>query len=105
MLKLTKHNHPDRTVISIAALMIEDMQKKRICQYDALRTHVKNVLSHLENVDALFLPAINFMFMLGLIEYRPKTDSFEFASSATPSKNVSSGVEKEVKTTKKDKKN
>ena len=89
MLKLTKHNHPDRTVISIAALMIEHMRKNRICQYDALRTHIKKVLSHLENVDALFLPAINFMFVLGLVEYRPKTDSFEFTGAPTPSKIVS----------------
>jgi len=94
MLKLTKHNHPDRTVISIAALMIEHMRKNRTCQYDALRTHIKNVLSHLENVDALFLPSINFMFVLGLVEYRPKTDSFEFTSAAVPIKIVSSDIEK-----------
>ena len=95
MLRLTKHNHPDRTVISIAALLIEHMRKNRICQYDALRTHVKNVLSHLENVDALFLPAINFIFILGLIEYRPKTDSFEFTGSSTSSKTVSTDRKKD----------
>ena len=86
MLKPTKHNHPDRTVIAIAALMIEYLQKNRICQYDVLRKHIKNMLSHLENVDALFLPAINFMFVLGLVEYRVKTDSFEFTGSTLPKK-------------------
>ena len=28
--------------------------------------------------DVLFLPAVSFLFLMGLVEYRPKTDSFEY---------------------------
>jgi len=28
--------------------------------------------------EALFLPTVNFLFLLGVIEYRPKVDSFEY---------------------------
>jgi len=29
--------------------------------------------------DVLFLPALNFLYLLGLIEYRPKIDAVEYA--------------------------
>lgn len=29
----------------------------------------------------LFLPALNLLFLLGLIEYRPKTDAVEYVGS------------------------
>jgi len=28
--------------------------------------------------DVLFLPALNFLYLMGLIEYRPKTDAVEY---------------------------
>lgn len=28
--------------------------------------------------DVLFLPSINFLFLMGLIEYHPKTDAIEY---------------------------
>jgi hypothetical protein len=28
--------------------------------------------------DVLFLPALNFLYLMGLIDYRPKTDAVEY---------------------------
>jgi hypothetical protein len=78
MLRPTKHSHPDRTVISVASLLLRYLRKNHVGQYDDLRNHVRKLLSHVQNADTIFLPAINLLYMLGLVEYRPKTDSFEF---------------------------
>lgn len=75
MLRPTKHSHPDRTIISVALLLITRLRNRRIEEYDALRTYVKKTV---RGGDVLFLPALNFLFVLGLIEYRPKIDSFEY---------------------------
>jgi hypothetical protein len=85
MLRPTKHSHPDRTVISVASLLLHYLRKNRVGQYDDLRNHVRKLLSHVQNTDAIFLPAINFLYLLGLVEYRPQTDSFEFTGKTKES--------------------
>lgn len=75
MLRPSKHAHPDRTVVHVALLMLTRLRALRLCDYDALLVFVrKNVAGG----DVLFLPSINFLFLLGLIEYHPKTDAFEY---------------------------
>lgn len=74
MLALTKHTHPDRTVVSIALLLLARMRRFRVEEYETLRTTVKKVAGG----DALFLPALSFLFLLGLVEYRPKNDTVEY---------------------------
>lgn len=75
MLRPSKHSHPDRTVINVALLLLARLRAQRLCDYDALFAYVRKAVI---GGDALFLPAINFLYLLGLIEYRPKTDSFEY---------------------------
>jgi ABC-3C biological conflict system middle component len=75
MLRPTKHSHPDRTVINAVLLLLIRLRKNRVDEYSALRAHIKKSI---RGGDALFLPALNFLFMLGLVEYRRKTDSFEY---------------------------
>ena len=86
MIRPTKHTHPDRTVISVASLLLDHLRKNRVGRFDDLRHHIKKILSHVQNADAIFLPAINLLYMLGLIDYRPKTDSFEFIGKTNPKK-------------------
>ena len=78
MLKPTKHSHPDRTVINASLLILTRLKMRRIEDYDGLRKHLKKNIS---GGDVLFLPALNFLFLLGLIEYRPKTDAVEYIGS------------------------
>lgn len=75
MLRPSKHAHPDRTVVNVALLMLTRLRALRLCDYDVLLAFVrKSVVGG----DVLFLPALNFLFLLGLIEYHPKTDAIEY---------------------------
>jgi hypothetical protein len=75
MLRPTKHSHPDRTVINVSLLLLTRLKKDRIADYAALQRHVKKLVI---GGDVLFLPALNFLYLLGLIEYRQKTDAIEY---------------------------
>jgi hypothetical protein len=75
MLSPTKHSHPDRTVINASLVLLTRLRKQRLEEYESLRGHVK------ESVIGgayLFLPALNLLYLFGLVEYRPKTDSLEY---------------------------
>lgn len=75
MLRPSKHAHPDRTVVSVALLLLTRLRAKRLCDYETLRAYVRKTVI---GGDVLFLPSLNFLYMLGLIEYHPKTDAFEY---------------------------
>lgn len=78
MLRPTKHSHPDRTVINVALLLLVRLKKQRVDDYSALRNYSKKSVI---GGDVLFLPALNFLFLMGLIDYRPKTDAVEYLGS------------------------
>lgn len=75
MLRPTKHSHPDRTVINVSLLLLARLKTRRVDEYDVLRKFAKK---RVVGGDVLFLPALNFLYLMGLIEYRPKTDSVEY---------------------------
>lgn len=75
MLRPTKHSHPDRTIVNVALLLLMRLRNRRLEGYSPLRGYAKKVVV---GGDVLFLPALNFLFLLGLIEYHPKTDSIEY---------------------------
>ncbi len=75
ILRPSKHAHPDRTVLNVALLLLERLKDRRVEDFGALRKLAKkSVLGG----DVLFLPAMNLLFLLGLVEYRRKTDAFEY---------------------------
>jgi hypothetical protein len=75
ILRPTKHAHPDRTVISLSLLLLGRLKTRRLEDYYGLR---KFATQRVKGGDVLFLPALNFLFLIGLIDYRPKTDSVEY---------------------------
>ena len=75
MLRPTKHSHPDRTVISLSLLLLARLKRRRVEEYDALRRHARKTVV---GGDALFLPALNFLYLMGLVEYLPKIDALEY---------------------------
>jgi hypothetical protein len=75
MLRPSKHSHPDRTVINVSVLLLSRLKARRLESYDNLRTYAKKSVG---GGDVLFLPALNFLYLVGLIDYRPKTDSVEY---------------------------
>ena len=75
MLRPTKHSHPDRTVVNAALVVLKRLRDRRLAEFGQLRAYTrKQVIGG----DVLFLPAINLLYLFGLVEYRPKTDSFEY---------------------------
>jgi hypothetical protein len=75
MLRPTKHSHPDRTVINVALLLLGRLTSRRLDDYDSLNKFAKKAVS---GGDVLFLPALNFLYLMGLIEYHAKTDAVEY---------------------------
>ena len=75
MLRPTKHSHPDRTVIGVSLLLLARLKERRLDDYENLRKHAKKAVA---GGDVLFLPALSFLYLLGLVEYRPKIDSIEY---------------------------
>lgn len=75
MLRPTKHSHPDRTVINVAILLLKHLRKRRLEHYSDLQTFAKKAVT---GGEVLLLPALSFLFILGLIEYRPKNDAIEY---------------------------
>ena len=75
MLRPSKHAHPDRTVINVALLVLMRLRAKRLWDYGALFDYARKAVV---GGDVLFLPALNFLFLMGLVEYHPKTDALEY---------------------------
>lgn len=75
MLRPTKHSHPDRTVVNVALILLARLRKNRVDEYATLRSFAKKKVI---GGDVLFLPALNFLFLLGLIDYHSKTDAIEY---------------------------
>jgi hypothetical protein len=75
MLRPTKHSHPDQTVISLSVQLLKRLKKERVEEYDSLRAYARKTVT---GGDVLFLPTLNFLFLVGLINYLPKTDAIEF---------------------------
>ncbi len=75
MLRPTKHSHPDRTAINVSLLLLARLKSRRVDTYTALRKYAKQ---RVVGGDVLFLPALNLLYLMGLIEYRPKTDAVEY---------------------------
>ena len=75
MLRPTKHSHPDRTVVNVSLLLLTRLRARRLDDYDVLRNFAKRSVS---GGGVLFLPALNFLYLMGLVDYRPKTDAVEY---------------------------
>jgi len=75
MLRPTKHSHPDKTVLYASTVILKKIKKSRVETIDNLRHHLRNSIT---SADFLFYPALNLLYLLGTIDYRPKNDSIEY---------------------------
>lgn len=75
MIKPSKHDHPDKTVIYTSFIMLKELRKKRVVSYSDLFQLIKTKVT---SGEFLFISSLNFLFLLGLIEYKAKTDSIEY---------------------------
>jgi len=75
MIRPTKHNHPDKTLVYASYLILRQLKSKRIVKYDELLDFIK---SSIVSGEFLFAPALDFLYLLGLIDYLPKSDAIEY---------------------------
>ncbi|MCD0458618.1 ABC-three component system middle component 8 [Roseiconus lacunae] len=75
MIQPNKHAHPDKTLLAVTSSLLRQLRSKRTLQFDELRQHLAK--SHPE-ATSLFLPAIDLLFILGVVVYRKQNDSFEY---------------------------
>lgn len=75
MLRPSKHSHPDQTIVSLALLLLRRLRDRRVDEYNDLLVFAKGAVS---GADFLFLPALNLLFLLGLVEYQRKSDALEY---------------------------
>lgn len=77
MLRPTKHSHPDKTIVNVSLIIVSRLKNLRVEGYSDLLNHIKQNVS---GGEVLFLPSLNFLYILGLIEYRPQIDSLEYVA-------------------------
>lgn len=80
MLKPTKYMQAEFSVIGISTKIIEILQKERIIYYAKLVIKMKE---DNENYIYNLSYALQFLFLLGIIDYHAKTDSIEYLPSET----------------------
>ncbi|MGD1905588.1 MAG: ABC-three component system middle component 8 [Leptolyngbyaceae cyanobacterium] len=49
-----------------------------VCRVDDFQALLQYSRREVAGGDYLFLPALNLLYLLGLVEYRPKTDAIEY---------------------------
>jgi hypothetical protein len=59
----------------VSLLLLSRLKDRRVDEYDVLWKFAKKSVV---GGDVLFLPALNFLYLMGLIEYHPKTDAVEY---------------------------
>lgn len=78
MLSPSKHSHPDQTVLAAATALLRKLREDRVVPFDEL----KDALEPMRTAsDYLFTPAVSFLFLAGLVEYRAAADAFEYVGA------------------------
>lgn len=73
-----KHMNLDGSVLRASALMLREIAKRRTLEIEVLRERITKKLG--SDCAPVFMPALSFLYLLGKVEYHPKTDSVEFRS-------------------------
>ncbi len=76
MIKPDRHTNPDTSVLNIGAFILKQLNKFYDISYDDL---MKKVIESMGNEAKENFPyALNFLYLLGRLEYLETTDSFRY---------------------------
>lgn len=76
MIKPDRHTNPDTSVINIGAFILKQLNSFYDISYDDL---MKKVITNIgEEAKENYPYALNFLYLLGKIEYNEQTDSFKY---------------------------
>jgi hypothetical protein len=74
MIRPDRHTNPDFSVINISALILKQLNAFYAVSYDSLSKKVIDTLG--EESKENYPYALNFLFLLGKLNYQQETDSF-----------------------------
>jgi len=75
LLKPNKNANPDLTVMAVSSFLLKRIKKNRLETITELKLAL---LDNDKNSTSLIEPALEFLFLLGLIEYHTKNDLIEY---------------------------
>ncbi|HDM8234420.1 TPA: hypothetical protein P0E28_003864 [Vibrio campbellii] len=75
LLQPNKNSHPDLTVLAVSSFLLKRIKYKKVVPYSSLYEELKK-----KNEKAIYLLdlSLEFLFILGLIEYHEKNDLVEY---------------------------
>jgi hypothetical protein len=79
MLTPRKHLNLDTSVLRISAIMLRELRKRGVMEFERLRGVVIRRVG--TDGEITFLPALSFLFLLGKIEYHSKNDVIEYKAN------------------------
>lgn len=75
MLLPNKHSDPDHTVLAAATVALRVLKRGRLMTFDEVHAAMDRAN---QRADFLMGPALSLLFILGLVNYLPKADAFEY---------------------------
>ena len=76
MLKPTKYLNLELSVISVSAEILKILRTNQLMKYDEVLSYLCETIC--DDVRYVFLPSINFLFLLGKLDYHVISDSLEY---------------------------
>ena len=76
MLSAEKHLNLDTSVIRVAAIILRELGRKGVVEFERLRALVIRRVG--PDGAVIFLPAVSFLFLVGKVEYHLKNDTLEY---------------------------
>jgi hypothetical protein len=75
MIRPAKHLNLNTCVLRAASRLLVRLQQDRVCRFADLRACLGDLG---DDAEAVFLPTVNFLYLVGRLDYHGQTDSFEY---------------------------
>jgi hypothetical protein len=78
MLTPRKHLDLDSSVLRVASILLKALKRPGVMEFERLRGVVLKRVG--EGAEVSFMPALNFLYLLGRVEYHAQNDTIEYRS-------------------------
>lgn len=76
MLTPNKYMKLNNSIIYVSSLILQELlNKDRVIEYNSLYNKIKNYIG--DNVEYLFIPSLNFLYLMDKINYNKSNDNLE----------------------------
>lgn len=76
MLTPRKHLDLNTSLLRVSAIMLKELHKRGVIEMAILKQRVVRRVG--SNGELMFLPALNFLYLLGKVEYHLQNDTLEY---------------------------